>query len=982
MHTEPRLLPDDKLIWCEVYCDIVHESDTPQPNSITDLDGIALKLMIPPKPDGDGHWLLTVEGRFGDCDLVVDGIEVEAEALSPKPPKRVIDGESRSFDVSDGLLRDEALPGSEVLRGDNGIRYCWREAGPKGRPGNWIQLLLPDEQESEDFLDPRAAFCEGDVTEIWTQRRRRNETTYRVKRIDQDRYQLLLDRYPNEEKEPTLFLPVDQRNLFLQKRALRQLAEAPLPHHQGLLRLCENPARVRWPKINPLSADSITWKALTDESRNGTNEQRSFVRKALASKDFAFLEGPPGSGKTTAICEIILQLVEQGQRVLLCASTHVAIDNVLERLLESGSKVFPVRIGKIDKVDDKVQAMQLDARVETLVSAWKEHLDMKKLGDAELVEMAERSIIMASNLTCGTTMGIVNHPHFRGKGEGWHVSERPISTMPHWDVLIVDEASKTLIQEFMVPALMAKRWIVVGDVRQLPPFSDRADIVANLRDLVDVDDKPIFPVDHQRACLILFRLLQNKIRKSGARWLIVEKPGVLEWIALELEANHPPDLSVVRVVAHGYRHSDTIRLVTVDQLRSGSPEALRLAAADWVLVGDDLLRDLADLLPANLLYACDFSRGNGLSENAPLLLRHSWWLAKAGMLRRPYWEKKNRGDQVTTMEDCQTCETEWLERTDLAQELAWRLTRVHELRHSSNERDRNRLRHDLVRLQPKASQVEVKVKEALEEIEDIGLPSILEVLQDGIGVERSTRKSALTEGFRAGNNEDFESRFESLSYQHRMHPEIASFSREVIYEGKSLRDANTIEMRDDKVGWDFGAFPARCVWADVKGRETRGQNLDEVRYIKSVLNDFIDWAKQKGVPHREAPKVWEVACLCFYVKQEQALSKMLQELTQDNRKTRFQVRDAPIEIVCGTVDRFQGREADLVLLSMRNTRRIGFLDSPNRLNVAVTRARQQLVIVGNAGYFKECKISELESLVRYSPLVGDQDIRHRRRPKK
>jgi superfamily I DNA and/or RNA helicase len=42
--------------------------------------------------------------------------------------------------------------------------------------------------------------------------------------------------------------------------------------------------------------------------------------------------------------------------------------------------------------------------------------------------------------------------------------------MPHWDVLIVDEASKTLIQEFMVPALMAKRWIVVGDVRQLPPF--------------------------------------------------------------------------------------------------------------------------------------------------------------------------------------------------------------------------------------------------------------------------------------------------------------------------------------------------------------------------------------------------------------------------------------------------------------------------------------------------------------------------------
>ena len=43
--------------------------------------------------------------------------------------------------------------------------------------------------------------------------------------------------------------------------------------------------------------------------------------------------GPPGSGKTTAICELVLQLAKQGKRALLCASTHVAVDNVLERIL-------------------------------------------------------------------------------------------------------------------------------------------------------------------------------------------------------------------------------------------------------------------------------------------------------------------------------------------------------------------------------------------------------------------------------------------------------------------------------------------------------------------------------------------------------------------------------------------------------------------------------------------------------------------------
>lgn len=266
------------------------------------------------------------------------------------------------------------------------------------------------------------------------------------------------------------------------------------------------------------------WRALTDASRSGTDEQRSFVQEALGSPDFAFLEGPPGSGKTTAICEIIQQLVERGQRVLLCASTHVAIDNVLERLLSSSSPIHALRIGRLEKVGDKVQATQLDERVKALVTAWRRQPAMGSY-DTEFEDMAERTVIMAANLTCGTTMGIVNHPLFRHRDEDLQIWERPITTMPHWDVLIVDEASKTLIQEFMVPALMAKRWIVVGDVHQLPPFADRADLVANLRDLVGEDDKPVFPLAHQRACLLRFRLTRRRLRKPGMRWLVVEPPG-------------------------------------------------------------------------------------------------------------------------------------------------------------------------------------------------------------------------------------------------------------------------------------------------------------------------------------------------------------------------------------------------------------------------------------------------------------------------
>lgn len=965
----------DRVFWCGVESAVKQEAATAAPTRVASPEGRSLTLLAPPRADADGrHWLLLVEGDFGDCDLVVDGFEVEAESLPVfEGLRRVMDSKGISYEVSAGMLRVEESPADGLLRGDNGVRFRWKEVGSTGRRGCWIQLLPPKSSEADEFLDPRAAFCEGDVSEVWTQPRHRKETTFRVKKVDQDRYQLLLDRYPPDGT--TLYLPVNLRNLYLQKRALRQLSEAPLPHHQALLRLCEDPQHARWPRVDSVYVSENDWQSLTEPTRSGTNEQRSFVQKTLGSPDFAFLEGPPGSGKTTAICEIVQQLVKKGERVLLCASTHVAIDNVLERLLESNSPIDAVRIGKLDDVDDKVQATQLDERVDAIFAEWRPQPAMSKYGDAELKDMAERTIIMAANLTCGTTMGIGNHPLFRDCDENMQVWERPITTMPHWDVLIVDEASKTLIQEFMVPALMAKRWIVVGDVRQLPPFAERDDIVANLRDLVDKSDTPIFPADHQRACLLRFRLTRPRLRQPGMRWLLVERPGVLEWIARELEAAPAPDLSVVRVVKGGVSRGP-VNFVTVAQIRAGKAEALWLSAADWILVSDDLIGEVADLLPANLLVAQDLCDSSGpLAEGNVLLMRQAWWLQRAGSLERPYSERKFRREDVTTFADSQACEVDWLRRNDLAQEIAWRVTRLHELRHSRNDRERNRLRDDLVRIQP----VAVRIDEPIAEIEDIGLPSILEVLQEGIGVERANRKSSLTAGLRATRPSDFSARFESLSYQHRMHAEIASFSREVIYEGHALRDANTIQIRDAKLDWDFGQFRARRVWAHVDGREKGDVNGDEIKVMAAVLRDFIGWAQRKGPPARDMPSVWEVACLCFYAKQERAISDMLREITQDDRKTRFMVRDAPVEVVCGTVDRFQGREADLVMLSMRNTKRVGFLDSPNRLNVGVTRARQQLVVLGHHGYFQQCGVSELEELARRTPLADERETRRWRR---
>ena len=175
-----------------------------------------------------------------------------------------------------------------------------------------------------------------------------------VARLDYDREgrALLLDRLPesyrpadleDEPPPPTaakphgdlIWLRPNTDTLERQIYALRDLDNAPSPRLAPLVRLVSTHAQ--WPDIEPAPLDEGAWQFLKRGHdgglRDGTEEQRRFVSIALGTQDFAVLEGPPGSGKTTAICELIVQLLQQEKRILLVASMHVAVDNVLERLI-------------------------------------------------------------------------------------------------------------------------------------------------------------------------------------------------------------------------------------------------------------------------------------------------------------------------------------------------------------------------------------------------------------------------------------------------------------------------------------------------------------------------------------------------------------------------------------------------------------------------------------------------------------------------
>ncbi|MBU2670178.1 AAA family ATPase [Actinoplanes bogorensis] len=89
------------------------------------------------------------------------------------------------------------------------------------------------------------------------------------------------------------------------------------------------------------------------------DEQKSAVNGALATPHAFLIQGPPGTGKTTVIMELVLQLVARGERVLLLAPMHVAVDEVLRRIGDR-PEVFPVRLAFDDsKVSEDLQRFLL-----------------------------------------------------------------------------------------------------------------------------------------------------------------------------------------------------------------------------------------------------------------------------------------------------------------------------------------------------------------------------------------------------------------------------------------------------------------------------------------------------------------------------------------------------------------------------------------------------------------------------------------------
>lgn len=213
---------------------------------------------------------------------------------------------------------------------------------------------------------------------------------------------------------------------------------------------------------------------------NSTQEEA--VRFALSARDMAIIHGPPGTGKTTTVVELICQAIKQGDLVLACAPSNTAVDNLLQRLIQLKQRV--VRIGHPARVTEELRSHTLDGLVEhhentaivremrleaddlfrrsdKWTRAKRSHEDRRELrleakhllnGAKTLERQAIQSVLDSADVICATT-----------------TFNEDLLSDRQFGLAVIDEACQSTEPGSWVPLLRCHKIVLAGDHQQLPP---------------------------------------------------------------------------------------------------------------------------------------------------------------------------------------------------------------------------------------------------------------------------------------------------------------------------------------------------------------------------------------------------------------------------------------------------------------------------------------------------------------------------------
>lgn len=183
-----------------------------------------------------------------------------------------------------------------------------------------------------------------------------------------------------------------------------------------------------------------------------------------------------------------------------------------------------------------------------------------------------------------------------------------------------------------------------------------------------------------------------------------------------------------------------------------------------------------------------------------------------------------------------------------------------------------------------------------------------------------------------------------LSIQYRMTAQIMGFSNLAFYDNKLIAAANTQNHYLEE-GESSLAFidTAGSGFLEFRDRETLSiSNKEEAFMLLTLLKDLL---KRIGINKNES-QAWQIGLIAPYSAQV----RLIKEMVALNPEWVF-LKQLDQNLTISTVDGFQGQERDIILISLTRSNEqgeIGFLADTRRMNVALTRAKRKLIVLGDS----------------------------------
>ena len=904
----------------------------------------------------------------------------------------------------------------------------------------------------------------------------------------------LLDKAIKGDIKPHLHLreAANDYNTFRKSQAVRMLIKEATEQAKNLAHTIQDPNKL--PSYNQSDSGATLLNpglnlksGMNPLDRSGVETQRKAVSTGLSCPDISLIRGPPGTGKTTVICEIIQQLaVEQGLRILMVAPTHIAVDNVLERIgLVDGPNflpgVYPLRHASNNRaVSNHLRMFTWDELSSGLRSRLAETLKFglnQNIGDdtisliqkdwlaqlhqpvkgrdedgEERVDIIGHMLKHNVNLVCATTIGISTGGLFGAEG------------IP-FDIAIIDEASKATLGEFLVPGIRAKRWLLVGDEKQLSPHVDQSKIDFIISRMIwkhFVEPVRLWKCEncsHGNDSDPWWKCSKCKKRpqkKTPTNWVqhswvpqltnpktenkdffamgdevqeMFEKCAVDVRISLEQWFEHRMSNNEKLRRQHQWRIFSSILHLRADLEDKWSEISFHSQTKNWENVkkkiGDDFIRAVANwerkcqsmkknheravtaykerqveliayptiLAKAEKYYQAKESakkeefawemaeyeslvdewesvekKTRGSKPKKPIAFKVGQFkppnepkvLPKPGSYQTPkkpekktYPEEPKKrvpswrrppSNKPATMQLYDQKTEKWFEpKWDLAKKYGVEPRPPGELKWKSASHVSDAIKPWC--FDPSRSDYFETLWRSLIMVSDLEYNSGFE----------------LFEGWLSNNKRN--DRIVSLNVQHRMHPKIAEFNSQVIYGNEYRSSSHMIDRgfptrllgtplkKDDSlILLDTSLFGEEAMEQLDEGKSGRYINVAEAKVIVEAIDDIAkDLA---SIPHPDE-QYWEIAVISFYKAQAAAIEKALRvsDVVKSKGRRFVDKKTKSVRIEVNVVDRFQGREADVVLLPMTRANKrgsLGFMTVLNRINVATSRARHRLILVGNA----------------------------------